>query len=362
MLSSKIINVAIIGCGKIAEKHAIILTSKKIDQFNLVAVCDINKKKAKNFGKKFNINFYHDIEILLKSINVDLVVICTSSGHHYANAMTVSKYKKNIVIEKPICLDLLEAKKIVKIYNKNRNKLFVVMQNRLNPLMKLLKEVVEKNLLGKISSLSIRVWWCRDQNYYDQAAWRGTWKSDGGIFMNQGIHHLDMMTWLMGPVNSLVAMIKKRLVKIETEDVGTSVLEFKNGVLGTIEVSTALRPQNFENSITVLGKYGNIKIGGLYMNNLEVFNLKSKMKSKTLLKKYKKNKDNNHFLFYQSVFNSISKRNFSKKNYIDGNEAIKSLEIVHGIYQSIIKKKRIYFPIKPNVKNDKKKLIIELKK
>jgi UDP-N-acetyl-2-amino-2-deoxyglucuronate dehydrogenase len=361
MSSFKTINVAIIGCGKIAEKHATILTSKKIEQFNLVAVCDINKKKAKNFGKKFNINFFYNIDILLKSTDIDLVVICTSSGHHFKNAMTVSKYKKNIVIEKPICLDLLEAQKIVKIYNKNKNMLFVVMQNRLNPLIKLLKEVVEKNLLGKISSLSIRVWWCRDQNYYDQAAWRGTWKSDGGIFMNQGIHHLDMMTWLMGPVNSLVAMIKKRLVKIQTEDVGTSILDFKNGVLGTIEVSTALRPQNFENSITVLGECGNIKIGGLYMNDLEVFNLKNKMKGKILLKKYKKNKDNNHYLFYQNVFDNISKRNSSKKKYIDGNEAIKSLEIVHGIYQSIIKKRRIYFPIKPNVKNNTKKLIAELK-
>ena len=179
--------------------------------------------------------------------------------------------------------------------------------------------------------------------------------------MNQGIHHLDMMTWLMGPVNSLIAMIKKRLVKIQTEDVGTSILDFKNGVLGTIEVSTALRPQNFENSITVLGENGNIKIGGLYMNDLEIFNLKNKIKSKLLLKKYKRNKENNHYLFYQNVFDNISKKKSTRKEYIDGKEAIKSLEIVHAIYQSIIRKKRIYFPINQNIKNNKKKLIAELK-
>ena len=360
MLRLKKINIAIVGCGKIAEKHALILTSKKIKQFNLVAVCDVDKKKAKKFADKFIINVFFNIDNLLKTTNIDLVVICTPSGYHYENALAISKYKKNIIIEKPICLDLLEAKKIIKIYNQNKNMLFVVMQNRLNPLMQLLKEVVEKNLLGKISSLSIRVWWCRDQKYYDQAAWRGTWKLDGGIFMNQGIHHLDLMTWLLGPINSLVAIIKKRLVKIETEDVGTAILEFKNGALGTIEVSTALRPKNLENSITVLGESGNIKVGGLYMNDLKVFDLKNKKKSISILRKYKKNKESNHLLFYQNVFDNIKKNASSKKKYIDGNEAFKSLEIVHAIYKSVIKKRRIYLPLKPKNKNNHKKLSAEL--
>ena len=190
---------------------------------------------------------------------------------------------------------------------------------------------------------------------------RGTWKLDGGIFMNQGIHHLDLMTWLMGPINSLVAIIKKRLVKIETEDVGTAILEFKNGALGTIEVSTALRPKNLENSITVLGERGNIKVGGLYMNDLKVFDLKIK-KGISILRKYRKNKENNHLLFYQNVFDNIKKNNSSKKKYIDGNEAIKSLEIVHAIYKSVIKKSRIYLPLKPKIKNNQQRLLAELKK
>jgi UDP-N-acetyl-2-amino-2-deoxyglucuronate dehydrogenase len=359
----KSLNVAIIGCGKIGEKHAFILKSKKIKQLNLIAVCDINKDKAKQFGLKFNVNFFDNLETLLESTKVDLVTICTSSGHHYSNALTVSKYKKNIIIEKPICLSLSQAKDIVKIFKRNKNMIFVVMQNRLNPIIKLLKKAIDAKLLGRISSISIKVWWSRGQNYYDQADWRGTWDFDGGIFMNQAIHHLDMMTWLLGPVKSLVAIIKRRLVKIETEDVGSVILEFKNGVLGTMEASTALRPKNLENSITVLGELGNIKIGGLYMNDLEIYELQNKKKANFLLQKYKKEKkENNHYLFYQNVIENLSKRKKSNRKYIDGTEAIKSLELATGIYQSVIKKKRIYLPLKFNIKNNKIKLSSELKK
>jgi len=359
----KILNVAIIGCGKIAEKHALILKSKKIKKLNLIAVCDVNKSKAKKFGKKYQVNFFDDINNLLKSIKVDLVVICTSSGHHYANALIVSKYKKNIIIEKPICLNLGQARNLVKVYKKNKNMMFVVMQNRLNPVIKLLKNVIEKKLLGKISTISIKVWWSRGQNYYNQASWRGTWDLDGGVFMNQAIHHLDMMTWLLGPVKSLVAIIKRRLVKIETEDVGSVLLEFKNSVLGTIEASTALRPKNLENSITVLGELGNVKIGGPYMNDLEIYELKNKKKANFFLKKYEdENKENNHYLFYQNVIENLSNKKIKNKEYIDGKEALKSLELATAIYQSAIKEKRIYLPLKSYIKNNKRKLLSVLKK
>ena len=146
MKFNRVINVAIIGCGKIAEKHAKILNSPKLKQFNLVAVCDIDKKKSDKFRKKYKVKSFNNIDYLLNSVELDLVVICTSSGHHYSNALTVSKYKKDIIIEKPISLNLGDAKKIIKIYKKNKNRLFVVMQNRLNPLMRLLKETINKNI------------------------------------------------------------------------------------------------------------------------------------------------------------------------------------------------------------------------
>ena len=363
MKLNKIINVAIIGCGKIAEKHAIILSSPKLKQFNLVAVCDVEKKKSIKFGNKYNVASFINIDDLLNSVEVDLVVICTSSGHHYSNALSVSKYKKDIIIEKPISLNLRDAKKIIKIYKKNKNRLFVVMQNRLNPLMRLLKDTINKNYLGKITNISIRVWWCRQQNYYDEASWRGTWELDGGIFMNQGIHHLDMMSWLLGPVKSLVAIIKRKLVNIETEDSGSAILEFENGAIGTIEVSTALRPMNLENSVTILGENGNIKVGGLYMDNLELYKLKNNKAANFLLNKYTENKKkNNHYLFYEDIFRDLSRKKSDMKKSIDGTEAIKSLELVTGIYQSVIKKKRVYFPLKNYIKNYKSKLLFALKK
>ncbi len=361
MKKFNVINVVIIGCGKIAEKHALILTSKVFKKFQLVGVCDTNKKKAISFGKKFKIKNFNNIDTLLESTKANLAVICTSSGNHYLNALTVSKYKIDLVIEKPISLNLLDANKIVRIFNNDNKKLFVVMQNRLNPLIKYLKEAILKNILGKITSISIKVWWSRDQKYYDEAAWRGTWEADGGIFMNQAIHHLDMMTWLMGPVKSVSAVIKRRLVKIETEDTGSAILEFKNGVIGTIEASTAIRPKNLENSITVMGDKGNIKIGGLYMNNLEINETKNKKVANLLLKKFLKIKNkNNHYLFYEHVLENLLNKK-KKEKHIDGKEAIKSLEIVTAIYQSVIKKKRIYLPLKTKIKNKKSNLLSELK-
>ncbi len=357
-----IINVAIIGCGKIAEKHATILGSKKLKKLKLVAVCDTKKNKAKKFAKKFNVDFFDNVDNLLKLVKIDLVVICTSSGHHYSNALAISRYKKNLIIEKPICLNLSEAKQIIKKIEKNKNYLFVVMQNRLNPMLKLLKEAINKKLLGKITSISVRVWWCRDQKYYDQAAWRGTWNLDGGIFLNQAIHHIDMMQWLLGPIHSLTAMIKRRLVKIETEDIGFAIFEFKNGILGNIEVSTALRPKNLENSVTILGENGNIKIGGLYMNDLEIYELKNKLMAKSLLKKYKKLNKNNHHLFYEDIQKKLTKTNTNNNQFVDGKEAIKSLEIAKAIYQSVITKKRVFLPANIRTNNQNKKLLSELRK
>lgn len=234
------------------------------------------------------------------------------------------------------------------------------MQYRLNTYIDLIKKIINKRQLGKITSMSIKVWWCRDQKYYDEAKWRGTWELDGGIFMNQGIHHIDMMNWLLGPVKSVTAIIKRRLVKIETEDTGSAILEFKNGVLGTIEVSTAIRPRNIENSIAVLGEKGNIKIGGLNMNEVEIYDFINNKKTKNLIRKNISNEKNNHFLFYKNIFNNLMDKKNSKNNFIDGNEAIKSLEIVNAIYQSVIKKRRVYLPIKSKIKNGKSKLLSEL--
>ena len=179
-----------------------------------------------------------------------------------------------------------------------------------------------------------------------------------GYFMNQGIHHLDMMQWLLGPVESVIAVIKKRLVKIETEDTGSAILEFKNGVLGTIEVSTAIRPKNLENSVTVLGENGNIKIGGLQMNKLEIYDFKNKKKTRNILRKNKIEDYNNHYLFYKNILENFTQ----KKKHIDGNEAMKSLEIVNAIYQSVIKKRKIYLPLKSKIKNKNLKLTLELRK
>ena len=281
---------------------------------------------------------YKDI-FKIKEINT--VIILTESGNHYQIAKEALLNQKNILVEKPLCLKLKEVQDLIKISQKNKKKIFVVMQNRFNNPIQIAKKYINDNKFGKIINITTRVRWSRNQKYYDQALWRGTWKYDGGALANQGIHHIDLMYYLGGKVSETFAYSSRRLVKIQTEDTAVAVLKFKTGALGTLEVTTATRPRDLEGSISILGEKGTLIIGGFAANKIEFCEFKDKKKN-IIKKKYYENPKNVYGFGHKKIYFEIIKALQNKKNQaIQAKDSIESLKILHSLYSSIESKKKI---------------------
>ena len=273
-------------------------------------------------------------------MNFQTAVILTESGTHARYAKYFLNLNKNVIIEKPISVNLKEAEELVKLEKKNKNKIFVVKQNRFNlPICKLKLELIKKNL-GDIFMATSRVRWMRDHNYYSKDKWRGTFKNDGGVICNQAIHHIDLLQWLVGDVKTVFAYRKRTLAKIQCEDTAVAVLKFKNGALGTLEASTAARPTNIEGSISILGTKGSIEIGGFSANKILLWNMKRKKNINT--KAYEENPPNvygfGHSKFYNFVMSCLKGKT---KNTLSAKEAIKSLRIVTAMQKSFETKKEV---------------------
>ncbi len=347
----KKIKFGIIGCGRIFSKHYEIFLRNQIPDIELVAVSDkkqrkLNLIKDKNLLKSQN---YKDI-LSFKEINT--IVILTESGNHYSIIKEALLNKKNVIVEKPLCLKLKQAYELIKISKKQKKKIFVIMQNRFNNPIQITKSYINQNKFGKIISITSRVRWSRDQKYYDQASWRGTWKYDGGALTNQGIHHIDLMYYLGGPVIETFAFSTRRLAKIQTEDTAVAVLKFKNGALGTFEVTTATRPKDLEGSISILGEKGTMIIGGFAANKIEYCEFINK-KDNIIKKKYFENPKNVYGFGHKKIYLEIVKNLKNKKNRaILAQESLESLKILHSLYSSIESNKKMLV----NVKNFRNKL------
>ncbi len=264
-------NFAIVGCGFIAQKHAKAIST--IETATLVAVCDKVPELMRLYETEYNAKAYTDFEEMLKDDLIDVVNICTPSGSHAVLAELATKYGKHIIVEKPIAMTLEETNRIIDAADLNRVKLAVVHPNRFRPVAMKLKEILEAELLGKISHALCIVNWNRGQAYYDQAPWRGTKDQDGGVLMNQAVHNLDLLLWYMGKPQEIYSMEATRLRSIEAEDVSTGIIRFETGVLATVQASTTVYPKNFEESITIFGEKGTVKIGGanaLHFEHLEI--------------------------------------------------------------------------------------------
>lgn len=355
-MNSKI-KFAIIGCGSVAEKHLVSLS--RLKEVSLVAVCDINESLAREVGEEYKIPHYTDSHKMAQNEDVDVFSILTSSGDHAERVLDLVRYKKHFVIEKPIALRIEDADEMIKVCDENGVNIYVVQQNRFNLPIRKLREAIEKERFGKLVLGSVRVRWCRTQDYYDQEQWRGTWAYDGGVLTNQASHHIDMLVWMMGDVESVVAMTTTRLLNIETEDTGVVILRFRNGALGVIEATTATRPKDLEGPISILGEKGSVEIGGFFMNELKVWNFTdSAPEDDEVFEKYGKNPDVfawNHTEFLKDVIESIKN---NRKGLVDGLEGRKSLELINAIYESAETGKEVFLRFKPKrcrlgVKDDK---------
>jgi UDP-N-acetyl-2-amino-2-deoxyglucuronate dehydrogenase len=263
-----LINFAIIGMGHIANKH--IEAIQNAEGANLFAICDTNPDRLEIDLP--NVKKYTDLQqMLVENEEIDVVNICVPSGLHSRLTKVVAENKRHIIVEKPMSLKLEDAEEMIKTAMEHGVKLAVVHPNRFRPAVQKLKSELDKGSFGKMSHANATVRWNRGQAYFDQAPWRGTKEFDGGVLMNQAIHDLDLMLWLMGPVESVQAMAATRLRNIETEDLAGAVVRFQSGALGIIEATTNIYPKNLEESIALFGETGTAKISGHTANFIETW-------------------------------------------------------------------------------------------
>lgn len=331
------IRFGLLGCGRIAKRHSELLGGNHIDRASLVAVCDVVKPRADALGAKFGVDAYDNLDEFLARKDMDAVAVLTPSGMHPQHAIACARAGKHVVVEKPMALRLQDADDMIRACDEAGVKLFVVKQNRFNlPVVKA-REALEAGRFGRLVLGTVRVRWCRDQAYYDQDAWRGTWVYDGGVLTNQASHHIDMLEWFFGDVVSVHARATTALVKVETEDTAVATLKFRNGALGIIEATTAVRPKDLEGSLSILGEKGTVEIAGFAVNQIRHWNFVDPLPSdQVVVEKFSVNPPNvygfGHHAYYQHVVDCLLNQHAA---LVDGLQGRKSLELISALYESI---------------------------
>lgn len=343
------IRFAIVGCGRISKRHGELLGLNQIKNASLVAVCDINMDKAKTLGNQFNLPYYTDMDEMMSKENIDIVSVLTESGNHAKHVINLAKYGKNIIVEKPMALTIDDADDMIMACQKHNCRLFVVKQNRFNVPVVKLKEALDNQRFGKLFMATVRLRWCRDAEYYNQAPWRGTWAMDGGVLTNQASHHIDLLEYMMGRVDSVYAKGIKALANIEAEDTAAVILKFRNGGIGIIEATTAVRPRDLEGSLSILGEKGTVEIGGFAVNKMLHWNFQEKLDGDDeVFEKYSVNPPNvygfGHQAYYDHVIDCILN---NKEQMVGGLEGRKSVELISAIYESMETRKEVFLRFKP---------------
>ena len=286
---------------------------------------------------------------MMSSNDVDVVVILTESGLHSKHTVELAKYGAHIMVEKPMALTLGDADSMIEACDKHGVKLFVVKQNRFNLPVVQLRKALEAGRFGNLIMGTVRVRWCRPQSYYDQDSWRGTWALDGGVLTNQASHHIDLLEWMMGDVESVFAKSLNAMADIEAEDTAIVILKFKNGALGVIEATTAIRPKDLEGSISILGSKGSVEIGGFAVNEMKTWNFDETLKEdESVIEKFSVNPPNvygfGHQAYYEHVVDCIKNRT---PQLVDGFKGRKSIELINAIYESVETGKEVSLEFTP---------------
>ena len=332
-----VLNFALVGCGRVAQKYFQHLISDPIDGARLVAICDIDEQRAIKSGRKFDLPWFPNIADMLSTMGekVDVVLVLTPSGLHAEQVIEIAEFQKHVVVEKPMALTLESADRMIHACDQFGVRLFVVKQNRWNKPVQLLHTAVRQGAFGKLVMGTVRVRWCRGQAYYDQDAWRGTWKLDGGVFSNQASHHIDLLEWMLGEPETVYATARTALVDIETEDTGVAVVRFRCGALGVIEATTAARPKDLEGSLSILGERGIVEIGGFAVNELKTWEFEDNVPLQPISDSSENPPDVygfGHRAYIRHVVDSLEN---DTPALVDGLEGRKSLELISAIYESI---------------------------
>jgi UDP-N-acetyl-2-amino-2-deoxyglucuronate dehydrogenase len=327
---------ALIGCGRIAKRHSELLGRGQIAGARLVAACDLVEDKARRLAEPYGVPAYRDMHEMCSKEQVDVLVVLTESGNHARNVVELARYGKHMMVEKPMALTLDDADAMIRACDANGVKLFVVKQNRFNVPVQKLREALDAGRFGRMVLGTVRVRWCRPQAYYDQDNWRGTWALDGGVLANQASHHVDLLEWMMGDVDSVFAKCTTALARIEAEDTAVVVLKFRSGALGVIEATTATRPKDLEGSISILGERGTVEIGGFAVNHMRTWAfVEPQPGDESVLEHYSENPPNvygfGHQAYYEHIVDCITR---DRRQLVDGLEGRRSLELISAIYES----------------------------
>ena len=344
-ITDRKIRIAIVGCGRIAKNHFGSIATHA-DSIELVAVCDIDQQVLASTSKEHGVKGYQHLDYMLQQEQLDLVVLCTPSGLHSMQAQTTAKYKVNVMTEKPMATRWHDGVNMVKACDEAGVRLFVVKQNRRNATLQLLKSSVTKERFGRIYMVNINVFWTRPQEYYDSAKWRGTWEFDGGAFMNQASHYVDLVDWLIGPVESLQAYTGTLARNIEVEDTGVVSIKWRSGALGSMNVTMLTYPKNLEGSITIIGEKGTVRVGGLAVNEIQHWEFSEAdpddEKIKTASYETTSVYGFGHPLYYKNVIDVLRGEAAPET---DGREGLRSLETLIAIYLSARDSKRVSLPL-----------------
>jgi predicted dehydrogenase len=330
---------ALVGCGRIAQKHLKLLAGGRINNAVLTAVCDILPHAAREAGERHGVPWFTDMHRMMQEAGskIDVVTILTESGHHAEHCQALAPYGKPIVVEKPMALSGRDADAMITACRAANVKLFVVKQNRYNLPVRKLMEAHQQGRFGKLVMGTVRVRWCRTQAYYDQAPWRGTFALDGGVFANQASHHIDLLQWFLGKPVSVIAKARTALARIEAEDTGAAIVTFENGAIGIVEATTAARPKDTEGSLSILGEKGLVEIAGFAVNKMRTWNFSEPLpEDDDVIANFSEDPPDvygfGHIAYLNQVVDVIQT---GKPSLVDGFEGKKSLDLICAIYESI---------------------------
>lgn len=339
------IRFALVGCGRISKNHFAAI-EKHGDCCELTDVADVNADALAAAVAMTGARGHRSLTALLESTSADCIILATPSGLHSAQTIQVAQSGRHIMTEKPMATRWKDGLAMVEAGDRAGVHVFVVKQNRHNATLQLLKKAVTENHFGRIYSVAVNVFWTRPQEYYDSANWRGTWEFDGGAFMNQASHYIDLLDWLIGPVESVMAYTGTLARNIQVEDTGVAALRWRNGAMGTLNVTMLTHPKNYEGSITILGEKGTVRIGGVAVNEIEHWEFADDWTEEEALKDASYVTSSvygfGHPLFYNNVIETLSGK---AKAHTDGREGLKSLELLVALYLSARDGKRVALPL-----------------
>jgi UDP-N-acetyl-2-amino-2-deoxyglucuronate dehydrogenase len=338
------IRIGVVGCGRISANHFGSIETHS-DNMELAAVCDIDAARLTEHQERYSVPGYRDMESMLQREDLDVVSLCTPSGTHSDQTIVAARAGVYVMTEKPMATRWQDGVRMVKACDDANVRLFVVKQNRRNTTLQLLKRAVREHRFGRINMVHLNVFWTRPQEYYDSAKWRGTWEFDGGAFMNQASHYVDLLDWLIGPIDRVQAMMSTTR-DIEVEDTGVLNVRWRSGALGSMSVTMLTYPKNLEGSITILGEKGTARVGGVAVNDIQLWDFDEPKDYDSEIQSANYETTSvygfGHPVYFKNVIDVLRG---DVEPETDGREGLKSLEVLIAAYLSARDGKTVSLPL-----------------